>query len=73
MGKYTKYEGLKLTMFWSLVVAIVLFIIDSILAIANVSRDGVIAVFVLAIVATIISFSVWLYIKVKRTNRQLTQ
>ncbi|RXY96052.1 hypothetical protein D8X55_04865 [Malacoplasma penetrans] len=73
MAKYTKYEALKLTMFWSLVIAIILFVIDSICAIAGVAQVGIIIIFVLAVLATALSAGVWLYIKIKKTNRKLTQ
>lgn len=72
MSKYTKYEALKLTMFWSLVIGIILFILDSILAIANVDHIPVIIVFVFAVISTAVSAFVWGYIKVKRTNRNIT-
>ncbi|MDE5545467.1 MAG: hypothetical protein K2I76_02555 [Malacoplasma sp.] len=73
MAKYTKLEILKLTQFWTLVVGIILFIIDSILAIAGVNPVGVIVVFVLAVLSTAVAAGIWLYIKVKKTNRKLTQ
>lgn len=73
MGKYTKNETLKLTMFWSLVIAIILFVIDSICAIASVDQVGIIIIFVLAVLATALAGGIWLYVKVKKTNRKLTQ
>lgn len=73
VSKYTKSETLKLTMFWALVIGIILFILDSILAIASVDQVAVIVVFVFAVLATAISAGIWLYIKVKRTNRNLTR
>ncbi|MDE5841632.1 MAG: hypothetical protein K2H11_01500 [Malacoplasma sp.] len=73
MAKYTKLEILKLTQFWTLVVGIILFIIDSILAIAGVNPVGVIVIFVLAVLSTAVAAGIWLYIKVKKTNRKLTQ
>lgn len=73
MGKYTKNETLKLTMFWSLVIAIILFVIDSICAIASVDQVGIIIIFILAVLATALAGGIWLYVKVKKTNRKLTQ
>lgn len=72
MGKYTKYEALKLTMFWSLVIAIILFVIDSICAIASVEQVWIGIIFAFAIIATAISGFIWIYIKVKRTNKKIT-
>ncbi|MDE5949924.1 MAG: hypothetical protein K2J02_03260 [Malacoplasma sp.] len=73
MAKYTKFEVLKLTQFWTLVVGIILFILDSILAIAGVSQIAVIIVFVFAVISTAVAAGIWLYLKVKKTNRKLTQ
>ncbi|MDE5767564.1 MAG: hypothetical protein K2H56_03370 [Malacoplasma sp.] len=73
MAKYTKFEVLKLTQFWTLVVGIILFILDSILAIAGVPQIGVIIIFVFAVISTAVAAGIWLYLKVKKTNRKLTQ
>lgn len=73
MAKYTKLEVLKLTQFWTLVVGIILFILDSILAIAGINQIGVAIVFAFAVVVTAVAAGIWIYLKVKKTNRKLTQ
>lgn len=69
---YTKGEALKLTQFWCFVLCMISFIIEGVLAVANVSHDATIAMFVIAIVFAVIFCGIWLYIKVKKTNRKIT-
>ncbi|MBD5445998.1 MAG: hypothetical protein HDR31_01630 [Mycoplasma sp.] len=69
---YTKGEALKLTQFWCFVLCIISFIIEGIIAVAQVSHDATIAMFVIAVVFAVISCSIWIYIKVKKTNRKIT-
>ncbi|WP_027119660.1 hypothetical protein [[Mycoplasma] testudinis] len=73
MAKYTKYEWLKIIMFWSFVIAIIWFILDSIIAIAGVAQGAVIALFVLALIFTFISASIWIYVKIKKTTRKVAR
>lgn len=69
---YTKGEKIKLALFWCTIISIIFFVIEGIIAVANASHDAVIAMFVIAIVFAIIAGSLWIYVKVKKTNRKLT-
>lgn len=69
---YTKGEKLKLVYFWSIVLSIICFIIEGIVAVAAYDFVGVLVLFILAVIFAAVAFGVWLYIKVKRTNRKVT-
>lgn len=68
---YTKSEKIKLVMFWFFILGIISFIIDSILAIAYITRDAVIAMFVIAMIFTLSASILWIYVKIKKTNRKV--
>lgn len=68
---YTKSEKIKLVMFWFFILGIISFIIDSILAIAYITHDAVIAMFVIAMIFTLSASILWIYVKIKKTNRKV--
>lgn len=68
---YTKSEKIKLVMFWFFILGIISFIIDSILAIAYITHDAVIAMFVIAMIFTVSASILWIYVKIKQTNRKV--
>lgn len=68
---YTKSEKIKLVMFWFFILGIISFIIDSILAIAYITHDAVIVMFVIAMIFTLSASILWIYVKIKKTNRKV--
>lgn len=68
---YTKSEKIKLVMFWFFILGIISFIIDSILAIAYITHDAVIVMFVIAMIFTVSASILWIYVKIKQTNRKV--
>lgn len=68
---YTKSEKIKLVMFWFFILGIISFIIDSILAIAYITHDAVIAMFAIAMIFTLSASILWIYVKIKKTNRKV--
>lgn len=69
---YTKGEKIKLAMFWCTIISIIFFFIEGVIAIVPVVQGAIIAMFTIGIIFAIIAGGLWLYVKVKRTNRKLT-